>query len=264
MKYSFMSFSCPNLNLEQILTVARQYGYDAIEPRIEAEHAHGIELDIGPGKRGEIRRRVVDSGVPLCCVATSRRYSNPDTAKREVEDSLRCIDLAADVGAPRLRVFGGTLPEGLSREEAIELVADSLRSVADHAQHRGVTVCLETHDDWTNPAHVSQVMTLVDHPAIAVNWDVMHPVRVAGWPVDRAFRTLAPWIGHSHVHDGVGQPLELRPMGQGEVDTRRAIELLKTLPYDGFLSGEWIDWEPYEIHLPRELATLRQYDRETS
>ena len=258
MKYSFMSFSCPKLDLDRILSLAKRYGYDAIEPRIEAGHGHGIDLDTAPARRREIRQKVADSGIPLCCIATSRRYADPETASREVEDSVRCIDLAGDVGSSRLRVFGGAVPGEVSREEAIDLVANSLRSIADHAQQRGVVICLETHDDWTNPAHVSEVMKRVDHPAIAVNWDVMHPVLGAGWPVDRAFSTLKPWIRHLHVHDGVGKARELRPMGEGEVDTRRAIELLKTASYDGYVSGEWINWEPYETHLPRELGILRR------
>ena len=32
--------------------------------------------------------------------------------------------------------------------------------------------------------------------------------------------------------------------------------------YQGYLSGEWIGWEPYDVHLPRELATMKGYERE--
>jgi hypothetical protein len=30
--------------------------------------------------------------------------------------------------------------------------------------------------------------------------------------------------------------------------------------HDGYLSGEWIDWEPGQTHLPREIAALREYE----
>ena len=36
------------------------------------------------------------------------------------------------------------------------------------------------------------------------------------------------------------------------------------IDYPGFISGEWINWEPYEQHLPRELATLKGYEKELS
>jgi hypothetical protein len=30
--------------------------------------------------------------------------------------------------------------------------------------------------------------------------------------------------------------------------------------YAGFLSGEWIEWQPAELHLPRELAAMKSYE----
>ena len=243
MKFSFMSFSTPNLSLDDMLALAKRLGYDGVEPRIDSKHAHGIELAADPAMR---------------------------------EATRRAIDLAADIGCPRLRVFGGGLGKGLTREQAIDLLAESFLSFADDAAKRKVAVCMETHDDWCDPSHVAAVMTKVHHPAIAVNWDIMHPVRAAGWTVDDAYRTLKPWIRHLHVHDGKwvgvpaddksggkGEKMDLAPIGTGVVDHKRGIELLNADGYAGFLSGEWIQWEPYEIHLPRELATLKKYDAET-
>ena len=68
------------------------------------------------------------------------------------------------------------------------------------------------------------------------------------------------------MHDGTAdlQKLQLLPIGQGEIDHRRAIELLQTISYEGFISGEWINWEPYETHLPRELAAMKRYEAETA
>ena len=264
MKYAFMSFSCPDLTLGEMLATARSYGYQGIEPRIEAGHAHGIELDTPLATRRALAEEARASGIDLCCVATSRRYADPATTERNVADTLRCIDLAADVGAPRIRVFGGRIPDDVSRERAIDLVAGALRAVSAHAEARGITVCIETHDDWTDPAHVAAVVGQIDSPAIAVNWDLVHPVRVSGWTIDAAFQTLRPWICHAHVHDGVqveGRS-ELRPMGTGIIDTRRGIQLLRSISYDGYLSGEWINWEPYDVHLPRELNTMRGYENE--
>jgi sugar phosphate isomerase/epimerase len=262
MKYAFMSFSCPDLSLTEMLSLARRLGYDGIEPRIGSGHGHGVEMDTDADRRREIRKQAEDSGIALCCISTSCKYADPRTAPQQTQDTLRCIDLAGDAGAPRLRVFGGGIPPGISREEAIVSLAQSLRSVADHAEQRGVTVCVETHDDWCDPRHVAEVMRRVDHPAIAVNWDLMHPVRRGNATMEEAFRTLAPWIRHVHFHDG--DTLGLKPIGEGDIDHRQALDLLRAAAYDGFLSGEWISWEPYAIHLPRELATMRRYEEEAA
>ncbi len=264
MKYAFMSFSCPQLSLDEVLALAAKYGYDGIEPRLDAKHGHGIEVDASAEARREVRRKVEDSPVALACLATSCMYADPRGAKARVEETLRCVDLAADVGAPRLRVFGGKVPEGVGRERATDSLANCLQQVAPHAQERGVRVCIETHDDWSHPAHLAEVMRRVNHPAIAINWDLMHPVRQGGLTMDQAFEIVRPWLGHVHFHDGLKRldKLVMVPVGHGELDHRRAVQLLLGMGYDGYLSGEWINWEPYEVHLPRELAVMKAYERE--
>jgi fatty-acyl-CoA synthase len=263
MKYSFMTFSCPELTLDEVLSLAKRLGYDGVEPRLVSRHKHGIETDISMIKRKEIKDKFQNSGVAPCCVATSCTYANPSNNRQMIEDTLKAIDLAADIGSSRIRVFGGQIGGDLSREMAIDLVAKSLRSIADHAANRGVIVCMETHDAWCNPTHVAKVMKQVDHPAIAVNWDIMHPVRTDNATIDESFEILKPWIKHLHIHDASKETGKLLPIGEGFIDHKRAIELLLTIDYDGFISGEWINWEdPYEDHLPRELATLKKYEQE--
>lgn len=262
MKYAFMSFSTPELSLAGMLEAAAKYGYDGIEPRLRSNHAHGIEVTTTKAERLAARDTVAKSGIALACLATSLQFADPARTEDMVEQAHQCIDLAGDLGVPVIRVFGGRLGEGLSRQEAIRVVSESLSSLADHAAERGVAVCMETHDAWTDPTHVAAVMQQVSHPAIAVNWDIMHPVRNGNATIDESFQVLRPWIRHLHVHDGEVPKGTLMPIGQGQIDHRRAVALLKESGYTGFLSGEWIKWEPAEVHLPRELATLRRYEQE--
>ncbi|NLF32186.1 MAG: sugar phosphate isomerase/epimerase [Planctomycetes bacterium] len=263
MKYAFMTFSCPQATLREALALAKRFGYDGIEPRIASGHRHGIELDTPAGERAAAAREAADAGVALCCVATSCRYADPALTTVMLDETRRAVDLAADVGAPAIRVFGGKLGEGLSRDDAIDLLAESLASVADHAAQRGVTLCVETHDDWCDPAHLVAALEKVDHPAVMANWDIMHPVRFAGVAMAEAFETIKPWIRHVHFHDGApeGKGYPLKPVGTGQIDHAQAVRLLATLDVQPYLSGEWINWdEPCEIYLPRELATMRSYE----
>lgn len=264
MRYSFMSFSMPDATLDQLLSAARQYGYDGIELRIGAKHGHGVEPEIDARQRAAVRQSFSDQGVEAACVATSCRFADPATVDNECASARAAIALAADIGSSRLRVFGGALPDGVERDAAIRGVATALASIADYAGAHGVRVCLETHDAWTSPEHVAEVMRAVEHPAIGVTWDVWHPARINGIALDDAYRVLAPWIGHVHFHDGMLRPdmLDHRAMGTGQLDHRRILRLLNDGGYDGFLSGEWIGWEPGEVHLPREIDAMRGYERE--
>jgi len=257
-----MSFSTPELSLAEMLDAARRFGYDGIEPRLDSKHAHGVEVDTTADQREAIKKQAADSGMELACLATSLRYADPEKTEQMLADTHARIDLAGDLGVPTMRVFGGQLPDGVSRDQAIDLLVDSLASVADHAGERGVILCMETHDDWCNPDHVAAVLKAVHHPAVACNWDIMHPVRTKNATIDESFETLKPWIRHLHIHDGTGDGIELSPIGEGIYDHRRTVELLKTIDYDGYLSGEWIKWESWEVHLPRELATMKRYEQE--
>ncbi|OPZ26816.1 MAG: 3-dehydroshikimate dehydratase [Lentisphaerae bacterium ADurb.BinA184] len=261
MNYAFMTFSTPELTLREVLAAAKTYGYDGIEPRLDVGHRHGIEVAASPRERADIRRQVADSGIALACLATSLTFADPAKTETMLRDARDRIGLAGDLGVPVIRVFGGGIPAGLGREAAIGLVTDSLRRLADHAAERGVAIAMETHDDWCDPRHVAAVMRGVAHPAVAVNWDIMHPVRTGRATIDESFAALRPWIRHLHIHDGRGEGGELTPIGTGIINHRRAIELLRGIAYAGFISGEWINWEDYRVHLPRELATLKEYDR---
>ena len=257
-----MSFSCPELTLDEMLAMAKEFGYDGIEPRISSNHQHGVEFDTNQHQRKEIKQKALDIGIDIGCVATSCRYADPKISQDMVNDTEKAVDLAADIGSSRIRVFGGKIGDGLDRTDAVELVAESLLSIANYANKRGVSICVETHDDWCNPIDVAAVMEKADHSAIAVNWDIMHPVRRGYATIEESFESLKPWIQHLHIHDGSAQK-SLLPIGEGDIDHKSAIERLSTIAFDGYLSGEWISWDdPYRNYLPRELQTLKRYQSE--
>lgn len=266
MKYAFMTFSCPDFELDAVLGLAARLDYDGVELRVGSRHAHAVDVETSPEQRREVVRKAQKAGVELCCVATSCRYMPPQELEAAIEDTRRHIDLAGDLGASRIRVFGGKFPWSLSREQAIDRLVTAFNALGDHAQERGVVVCLETHDDWCDPEPVAEVMRRVDHPAIGVNWDIIHPCRVAALTQDKAFEILRPWIRHVHVRDGVAGSggLHWRSLGEGAFDVERVFRLLTEMGYEGYLSGEWINWRPAEDHLPQEIEKMKSYGRKAA
>ncbi|MHB1158364.1 MAG: sugar phosphate isomerase/epimerase family protein [Phycisphaerales bacterium] len=268
MKYAFMSFSCPTANFEQMLTLAQKLGYAGVEPRIVAQHAHGVETAATPAQRENMRKTAEKIGVSVCCIATSCRFAVAESQQATVADALAAIDLAGDLDCHRIRVFGGDFPASTPRADAIATAVEGLKQVADHAAQRDVIVCMETHDSWSNPVYVAQVMRKVDHPNIAVNYDMMHPVRAGGSGNDEAYAMLKPWVRHVHIHDGLRtvDQLVMLPLGTGELDPRGFLRMLRADNYTGYVSGEWIDstMSPdfWKDHLKTEIQILQKYDRE--
>ncbi|MFD0713359.1 sugar phosphate isomerase/epimerase family protein [Paenibacillus sp. GCM10027626] len=262
MKYAFVSFSCQELILEDVLAAASRYGYAGFEPRVGCGHRHGIELEASGAERQRIREAASRSGIELCCLGTSCEYIDPATAQEQIELTCRYIDLACDVGASLVKVFCGELPLGRTVRESLHVVAASLREIAPYAASKGIKVVVETHDHWSDPSDMADLMRLVDHASIKVLWDVMHTQREGFTAMEEAYRIVEPWLAHVHIHDGLTtlDRLQLLPIGTGDFDHFKLLQLLQEGGYEGYLSGEWVEWEPYDIHLPRELAAMRQLE----
>ncbi|MEA3366001.1 MAG: sugar phosphate isomerase/epimerase family protein, partial [Candidatus Hydrogenedentes bacterium] len=259
MKLCFMTFSCPDWGLNEVLTAAIKYGYEAVEPRSEANHQHGLELETTKKERKQIKASFEDTAIECACIATSRNYAMAQEADRKesIERTKRYIDLAHDLGCEHLRVFGGQTPDELEFEDAKKHVAESLAACAEHAGQAGVYLCLETHDAYSRSADAAEVVKMADHANVAINWDIMHPFRL-GESIAESFENVKDHVRHCHVHDGTA-PVdggsggwELAPMGQGDIPHDEAFDLLAGIGYEGALSGEWINWDPADEALPRE------------
>ena len=262
MKYAFMSFSAPEASLEDLLDLALRYGFDGVEPRLCQGHGHGISRRLSLRQRARARALCEDRGVGLSCLATLCSFSDPRCAERHHGMAGGYAELAADLGCPSIRVFGGVIPDGQGRCDAITRISDALRWAGDAAAAHGVSLCVETHDDWANPEDMVQLMQRTGHPAVEVTWDVVHPLRQSEASLAEVHGLLRPWIRHVHIHDARFRHdgFEVVPIGEGECAIATAVRLLGEDGYDGYISGEWIDWQPPDIHLPRELAALRSLE----
>lgn len=269
MRLSFSTLGCPAWPFDEIVSRAATYGFDGIGFR-------GIagELDLtkvpqfGAAGIAATRARLAAAGLVASMVLTSSRLIAP---AGEVEANLVLaeshIDIAAALGSPFIRVFGGQFPVGLSHAAAVERAAARLVRLGDYAASRGVVVLLETHDDFTDPALLRRVMEAVDHPGVGVLWDVHHPFRILGQPVEAAHKLLAPWLRSVDLKDSIpdaAAPLGYRyvPVGEGDVPIGAALACLKADGYEGFLTFEWEKlWHPDlaapEQAFPQFVATLR-------
>ncbi len=66
--------------------------------------------------------------------------------------------------------------------------------------------------------------------------------------INDAFEILRPWVQHVHMHDSLNR--DWIPIGKGEINHQEVVSTLLSHKYEGYLSGEWIDWnEPYTVYL---------------
>lgn len=258
MKLATMSSACPEWSLEQIIEGMKAYGYQGFEPRIGWNHAMGIEVGMSWKERERVRSQVEDAGLEICCIATGARLATEDQGQlagyvKEVEDA---IDLAADLGAPYVRTFGGERGTG-EFHFILKRVVEVYKRLMDRAQQRGVTVLMETHDAWCVSAQVRAVVEGVQHDNMAALWDILHPYRYK----ERAAETMAN-LGaiarHLHGHDAIfdeeAGKMNVVTLGDGVIDYVTPVRMLLEAAYDGYFSIEFINriGQPHDAE-----ATLR-------
>ena len=194
----------PDWTLTEALAGLKRHGYQGLEARVEWNHHSGIEVSLSQSERAAVRHQVEDAGLELCAVATSVRSAEEDAGKRaqHMDDLRRYIDLAADLGAGVVRTFGGQRPRDRELKYIVDYVVVAYLSVLDQAAARGVTVLLETHDDWSHSSDVRAVIEQANHPNLRVLWDFMHTQRMMETPAE-TFANIGHLARHVHGHDGI-------------------------------------------------------------
>jgi sugar phosphate isomerase/epimerase len=269
-KLAFMSSTCPEWSFEQMVDAAKRYGYDGVDLRVEWKHHHGLELDSTKEARRRARQYAADQGIAIACVALSTRFARAAAEERaaEVEGVKRYAELAADLGAKVMRVFGGPIPQGHTMHDLRPSTAAALGQAAAAAEPFGVTPCLETHDAHNNPADVAWIVEHANHQNVGVVWHPAHHLRL-GIPVDDAYGMIGKWVRHLHLQDWpkgglpAGERPGFLPIGEGDNHLARVFELLQRGGFDGYASNEWIIKQHSELnpdeHLPRASKHLHAW-----
>lgn len=244
MKLSFMTFVCPDWTIDRVVTFAREAGYDGVEIRVDARHKHDISSASSAQTRGEVKKLFADEGVGVASVATSVQLAVADAAvhKKHLEAGKANLDLAADLGAPVVRIFaGGGKP---MTPKIADQVAAAFDELGDYAKASGACPVLECgHDIIKGWQEAAEVLRRVRTPNFGALWN--HAKMD-----DATFAALKGRLRHFHVHDEV-----LDPKNTDVVDLARRG---KTIGYHGYLSLEIIKGKNLPEELLKEVATRLQ------
>jgi sugar phosphate isomerase/epimerase len=246
-RLAFLSSTCPEWTFEQMVDAALKYGYEGVDLRVEWGHNHGLELESTADARRDARDYAAAQNVQISCIAIGTRFARATAGERNaaVEEVRRYAELAADLGVPILRVFGGNLPEGHTMAELRPATAEALGRAAEAAAPFAVTPCLETHDQHNDPADVAWIVEQAGHGNLGVVWHPSHHLRL-GVSVDDAYARIRPWLRHLHLQDwpkeGVapGARPDFVPIGEGDGHLARVFDRLEQDRFDGYASLEWI------------------------
>ena len=248
---AFSTLGCPKWDFTKILDFAAQHGFRGIELR-------GLEgnLDLpshpifAPDRIQQTKRQIQASKLTIASVSSSVNLYMPDPEKRtkELADGRRFIDLAATLGCPYVRVFGGKDEADKSPAPDAETkarVAAGLRELGNYAAPKGVTVMIESHDHFTSSATLKDVLREADSEHVALLWDAYHTFADGNEDPELTVRQLGKWIRHTHLKDSSDKQENYVLTGRGIVPIERQISALRGIGYKGFFCFEWEKlWHP--------------------
>lgn len=263
--YSYWHFTPERVEIETCIDQAAEMGFDGVEI------LHQQMRSEDNGYLQELKRRAFTKGLDLIGFSTHQGFVSPDkaTRRKNVDHTLRCIDLACRLGIPTLRVNTGrwgTIKdfdelmankgiepnlEGYGDDEGFAWVIDGLQQCIPQAQQCGVTMGLENH--WglgRTAAGVLRVVRAIDSPWLKVTLDTGNFLE----NMYEQMEQLAPHavLIQAKTYFGGGEWYTL------DIDYSRVNRILRDANYQGYVSLEFEGKEPSQSGVAKSLALLRQ------
>lgn len=176
---------------------------------------------------------------------------------RRVDYYRRCIDLAADLGAPLVSLWAGVAPDGVTLDgdrarasgaqeragaRVLDRLVDGLERVLTHAAAAAVTVAFEPEPGMfvERPAGYRALRDRLAARGLrlALTLDVGHCVVTGDLPVGRVVAQAGADLAHVHLADCPIGLHEHRMFGAGDLDLAEALGALAASGYGGMAAVE--------------------------
>jgi len=201
-----------------------------------------------------LRRACFLAGLDVSAGAVGNSFAVPPGEARQKQVALvsQWVDLATEMGAPCLRVFGGAVPKDTAPEQATTWAIEALQEAQVHAGERGVFLALENHGGVTATADgVLAILKAVNSEWVGANLDTGN------------FRTEDPYAEMARVAPyavNVHLKTAVQPQGKpaAPADFARIAQILREAGYSGYLSLEYEAKEDPKTAVPRLVSEIRE------
>ena len=271
MKFAFSSNAFLRCGLIEAIETVSSAGYQGIEIMADVPHAYPLHMrapDIAL-----IRKILDDCGLAISNVNAFMHHADGDTyhpswiekdpalrAKR-VDYTLRCLDLAQELGAPNISTEpGGPLEGGMTPEEGMLYFREGLAAVEERAKQTGVRILIEPEPGLLieNSTQFLDLFRDLDPNVFGLNFDIGHFYCVGEDPA-ALVSSLKDVAHHFHLEDiaATRKHYHLLP-GAGAIDLSGVLTTIEATGYQGFVTVELYTYESRAGEAAREAGTYLQ------
>jgi sugar phosphate isomerase/epimerase len=263
----------PKVTVETVIEKAAALGV----PGVDILHR---QLDLGerepltPAHRAylqNLKRHAFRHGVDLVCLSIHQDFVDPDPdyRRREVEHTLKCIEIAATLGVPCIRLNSGRwgtirsftdlmkargeepiLP-GHTEDEGFAWCREAIEQCLPKAAECGVLLALENHWGLTRtPEGLLRLVNAIRSPWLGALMDT-------GNFLEEPYEKLAAIAPHTvfvqaKTYFGGGEWYTL------DLDYRRVARILADAGYHGYVALEMEGKEAPDTAVPKSIEMLRR------
>ena len=264
--YSFWQFRGKRAPIEECIDQAAAMGFDGVEIlHVQMEDESNAYLQ-------KLKRQAFTNGLDLMGFSTHQGFISPDKEKRQrnIDHTLRCIELAYRLGIPTLRLNTGRWGtvrsfdelmkkrgmeprlEGYTDEDAYGWVIDSFKKLLWKAEQCGVVLGLENH--WglgRTPEGVMRIVRRINSPWLKVTMDTGNFFED---PYDKLEKLADETVlVQAKTYYGGGRWYSV------DLDYARIAAMLRKHDYSGYISLEFEGDEDAATAVPKSLALLRKH-----
>ena len=262
--YSYWHFKKEKYPIEKVIDEAAKVGVEGIDilhRQMESEDNTYIQ---------KLKKHAFVNGIAFTCLSIHQSFVSPDKEflAKEIDHTKKCIELAAKMGIPCLRLNSGRwgtiksfdelmkargvepiLP-GYTEDDGFKWCIDSIQQCLPTAEQNGVLLALENH--WglcSTPEGQLRIKKAIDSQWLGIMMDTGNFLEN---PYSK-LEMLAPYTNfvQAKTYYGGGEWYSL------DLDYKRIISILRKVNYQGYISLEFEGKEDAATAVPKSIEMLR-------
>ena len=248
-----------SLSLERAIEEVSKAGYEGVEIAFDASHLN--PLDTTKKQLDELKHLFDRLPVkPICLGAEgpgakallsdvdfepSLISTDAQGRKRRIDLINRALEIANYLSIPVVNILSGILREGVSEEEARQMLVEGVRTCLRNAGNVVLTLEPEIIVPFYPPppmfiettGQAIPIIKEIDSPQFRLNVDIAH-VRCSESDFLGSISEALPYARHMHIADIKERFHRHEIPGEGDIDFRSLFEVLRNGNYEHYLTVE--------------------------
>lgn len=245
MKIAFSTVACPNWTFPQLLAKAENWGYTGIELRTFGYSSSQMACDPALSSPAKLRGSLERIGLSVASLATGIKFDAPISPpvlglfldhESMIRETKSCVDMAVQLEAPFVRIFGFEVVGRESRRTSITRIADRIAKCADYCRNSGVRLMIENGGSFNTAADLAEIIDEVNHPLLSAAYSL--PVAAAaGDKIENGINVLGERLVCIKCKDlKAGKPVAF---GEGDLAAKSTLEAAMRAGFNGTIVFEY-------------------------